>query len=466
MQPAQPQQRSADLPYKNRGDLTTGPVRDHLIRLTVPMIWGLFAVIFVQLTDTYFVSLLGTRELAGISFTFPVIMTMTHVIFGLNIAMSSVIARLIGERRMEDAQRITLHGLLIAFILSVILAFLCGWFLDPIFTTLGAGPESMEVIRAYMPLWLVASVIISVPTNGNSALRAAGDTLLPALIMTAIASINLALNPALIFGWFGLPALGVTGSALSTLIAYCCGMGISLYVLIFKKNLIRLDHFHFEKLKDSLRRLMVIAIPAGITNTIMPLTNAFITAILAVHGKEVVAAYGVTNRIEGLTMVFVLALALGMAPIVGQNWGARIFARVHEAINLSIRFNFIWAFLIALLLGIFAHPLAGLFSTDAIVTHYITLFFWIVPFSYAFGNLVFGWSSAFNAMGMHQRSFVMIVTKSILMTVPAVYIGHILGGPAGIFAALAFVNVTAGIGFHMLSWRACLAQEHVLQPAE
>lgn len=450
-------------PYSNKGDLTTGPVRKHLIRLTIPMIWGILAVISLQLVDTYFISLLGTEELAGVSFTFPVTMIITHFVFGINIAMSSVVARLIGEKRMDDAKRVTLHGIIMAFSTSVTICILTFFLLEPLFTLMGADENTLPIIADYMPLWLIGAAIGSIPINGNSAIRASGDSLTPAIIMSTMALINLILDPILIFGWFGFPALGVTGAALATLIAYICCLGMGLYALIIKKKLLPADGLHLSQFTNSVRRLIHIAIPAGIANIVQPFTNAVIVALLATHSTEAVAAFGVVSRVEAFALLIVISLALGMGPIIGQNWGAKKFERVHETINTAIIFNFIWSALVAITMGLFAYSIAGLFSDNPDVIEYAVLFFWIVPFSYAFSNLVFGWGSAFNAMGMPQRSFVMIIVKSLVLTIPAIYIGSWLYGVVGIFVAMATVNLITGVVFHILSWRVCLHHEHQRQ---
>src|SRR5262249_26339186 len=88
--------KTKELPYAHKGDLINGPVKNHLIRLAVPMVWSMLAVICVQLTDTFFVAMLGEKALTGMSFTFPVTMLISQLVFGINIAMSSVISRLIG----------------------------------------------------------------------------------------------------------------------------------------------------------------------------------------------------------------------------------------------------------------------------------------------------------------------------------------------------------------------------------
>ncbi len=442
-----------DLPYQNKGDLTTGPVKNHLVRMTVPMIWGMFAIIAVQLTDTYFVARLGTTQLAGISFTFPVTMIISHLVFGLNIALSSVISRTIGQKKMDDVRRITLHGIILAVVVSFTISACCYLALDPLFRELGADDLTLPVVREYMPLWLIASVVLAMPVNANASIRAAGDTLTPSLVMIMIALINLALNPVLIFGLLGAPALGVKGAALATLIAYICGALMALYVVTVKKNLLSRDGLHLDKFKDSLKKLAVIAIPAGLATIIQPVTNAIIVAMLAGYGAEAVAVYGVATRVEAFAMIFVIALSIGMAPIVGQNWGAERYDRVKEVINLAILFNFAWSFGVAILLTVFARPIAAAFSDDPVIVDHIALYFRIVSFTYAFGNLLFGWSSAFNAMGKPLQSFVMIVIRAFVMTVPAVYIGGLLGGVQGIFLAIALVNIASGLIFHVVSQR-------------
>ncbi|MGB0719162.1 MAG: MATE family efflux transporter [Bdellovibrionales bacterium] len=448
------------LPYANKGNLTSGPVRGHLVRLTVPMIWGLLAVIAVQLADTYFISLMGdTDVLAGISLTFPITMVISHLVFGINIAMSSNVSRLIGEGKRSDARIIVLHGIIMAFTAAALIALLTYTCLEPLFTLLGADDTTYPVVQQYMPIWLAASVVLSIPVNGNSAIRASGDSLTPAIVMTTAALINFILDPILIFGLFGAPEMGVEGAATATLIAYIGCFALGLYFLIVKKDLLARDSLHLDKFKASMKRLLVIAIPAGIANIIGPGTNAVLFAVLAQYGNEAVAAMGVVSRIEAFALLIVISLALGMSPIIGQNWGAKNFARVHETINLAILFNFIWSFAVAIIFGLFARQIAAEFSNDPAVIEYAALFFWIVPFSYAFGNLVMGWSSAFNAMGMPKKAFVMITVKSLVITLPAIYLGSYLGDVTGIFIALALANLASGLLFHTASRRKCREEE-------
>lgn len=447
-----------DLPYKSKGDLTTGSVVNHLIRLSIPMVWGIFSIISVQIVDVYFISRLGTEELAAISFVFPVILVLTHLSFGSSIAIASVISRLIGEKKQDDVKRVVKHGLALSFTAAAILASLSFIIAKPLFAALGADDAAYALIQQYFPYWLLSFVVMAIPVNGNSALRASGDAVRPAIVMVSVALTNLILDPLLIFGYFGFPELGIQGAALATLCAYVFGTCLGLFFLTRRDDLIAFGDFKAHLLKDSLKRLVVIAIPAGITNIIVPLTSTVIVGALAMHGTAAVAAHGIVNRVEAFALIAVISIAVGMTPVIGQNWGAQLFDRVHKTLNIAIGFNMIWSLSVAAILYIFAQPIAAIFSDDENVVRIAVMFFHIVPWSYAFGNLVLGWSSAFNAMGRPMRSLAMMLTHATLLMSSAL-ISNYYFGIQGLFCAIATTNVVAGLFFHFLSWRNCLQSE-------
>jgi putative MATE family efflux protein len=441
----------------NKGDLTTGSIKNHLIRLSGPMTWGIMMIISFQLVDTYFVSLLGTDDLAAFSFTFPVTYFIFSFIMGFSIAMSSVVSRLVGAGDGNTVRRVATHGLVMVMAISIILSLLGLFFLEPLFTLLGAPAEMLPSIKDYMTIWFWGAIFVSTPMVGNAAMRACGDAFTPAIIMTLAAIVNIILDPILMFGLLGFPRLELEGAAIATVIANAGAMAVGLWLLYKPKNILCPKALiNYSNFKDSTKRLAFIALPAGITNSIQPIVNAIIIALLAKSGTEAVAAFGVVTRIEAFAFIILMGLAVGMAPIIGQNWGAEKFDRVKETLKISINFNILWSFFIAIILGLFATPIMKLFSNNSDVIRYGVLFFWIVPFTYAFSNLLNGWASAYNAMGKPQRSVIMIFVKLVILLIPALYIGHALNGTIGVFIAIAAVNFSAGLFFHFWSWKTCL----------
>lgn len=437
---------SQKLPYAHKGNLVDGPVSGHLTRLTIPMIWGIFAIISFQLVDTYFISLLGTEELAAISFTFPVTYGLFAFVMGFGIAMSSVASRLIGEQDIETVKRVVGHGLGIVLILSIILAGLGLVFHDAIFSAMGADDEMLTLISEYMMIWFAGLVFVSVPLVGNAAIRAGGDSFTPAMIMGIVAVVNLILDPILIFGLLGAPRMEMQGAALATIIANFCAAGAGLYVLAVKKKMLCFKNAcKISEFGDSMKRLLVIALPAGLTNAIQPMVNAFILSLLAVYGAKAVAGFGVVNRLEAFAFIVLMALSTGMAPVIGQNWGAQKYDRVHKTLKLAIGFGVVWSAITAIIFAFFAKPLSSIFSTDPAVIEVAILYLTIVPFSYILGNMLKGWASAFNAMGMPKKAFMLVVLEMIILMIPAVMIGSHLAGIKGIFIAMACVYVIVGL---------------------
>lgn len=433
-------------------DLTEGSVSKHLVRMTIPMIWGIMAIISFQLVDAYYISRLGTAQLAAISYTFPITYGIFSIFIGFGIATSSVVSRMIGEKRTEDMKRVTSHSLLIVLITSILIAAIGIPVMDPLFTAMGANPEELEMIKAFMVPYFIGTFFVSMPVVGNAALRASGNATAPAIIMTIAAVTNAAINPVLIFGLFGFPRLELFGAAIGTIFANIFAMLAGL-TLMYKRGMIDFSHIrNLFQFSDSAKRLLMIALPAGLTSMLPSVMGSVITHLLSREGPEAVAAYGAASRIEAFTLIVLMALSIGMAPIVGQNWGAQKMDRVKETVKTALIFCIGWSLLMAGILSLFAHPLSHVFSDDTAVQYYLALYLMIVPPTYFLGNLSNGWGSTFNAIGKPQISAGMLFIKVIILTIPAAYIGFHINGATGLFTGIAVVNCAAGLAYHLWAW--------------
>lgn len=433
-------------------DLTEGSVRNHLVRMTIPMIWGILSLISFQLVDAYYISRLGTVQLAAISYTFPVTYGVFALFIGFGIASSSVISRMIGEKRTEDMRRIASHSLLIVFLSSAVIALLGLALLDPLFSAAGADESQIALIKSFMIPYLIGTFFVSMPIVGNATLRATGDATTPALIMTGAAVLNAAINPFLIFGLAGFPRLELMGAAIGTIFSNIVALSACLY-LMYKRNIIDLAHLKdLSLLKDSTKRLLVIALPAGITGVLPSILGVFAVHVLSQTGPEAVAAFGAAGRIEAFLLVILMALSIGMGPIIGQNWGARKLDRVKDTVKFAILFSIGWSLLTACLVVLFAHPVASIFSDDPQVRFFLALYLSIVPPSYFLGHLSHGWGSTFNAIGKPQISAVMLFIKIIILSIPAIWIGYYLNGVTGAFIGIAVINCLTGIVYHIWAW--------------
>ncbi|MEL6902354.1 MAG: MATE family efflux transporter [Cyanobacteria bacterium J06606_4] len=425
--------------------LTEGPIRQQLTRLTLPMVGGIFAIVAFNLADTFYIGQLGTQQLAAMSFTFPVVMTLGSLALGLGVGTSSIIARAIGEGDRSRVQRFTTNSLTLGLVTVALLVTIGLLTIEPLFRLLGAGPDVLPFVRQYMQIWYFGMVFLVVPMIGNSAIRAAGDTGTPSLIMILSAGLNILLDPLLIFGFGSIPALGLAGAAWATVIARATTLLASLLVLRFKEHMLS---SHFPDLEETLwcwRDILYVGLPAAGSNMITPISIGVITSLLAVHGSLAVAGFGVASRVESFAMIALLALAASMGPFVGQNWGAGKVGRVGEALRLSAVFCMGWGALMAVGLAVAAPWIAPLFNSDPEVVAVATTYLWVVPVSYGLAGFIQVASSAFNALGKPIPAVIMTVLRMFVLYIPLAYVGSRWLGPVGIFWAATVANVLVGV---------------------
>ncbi len=435
------------------GRLTQGPVREHLTAMTLPMVWGILSIIAFNLADTYFVGQLGTAELAAMSFTFPVTFFFVSIAIGLSAGASSVVARMIGEGDRQRVRRHATDSLLLALVTVLIFGTLGYLSIDPLFTAMGATPESLPLIRDYMEIWYLGMIFIVIPMVGNGVLRATGDSKFPSYVMMTAAGINLVLDPILIFGWFGAPRLEIEGAALATVIANAGTLIAGLYVLHGRERLLTARIGSVQMLARSWRRVMHVGLPAALTNTVTPAASAVITALVARHGDAAVAGFGVAARTEALALIVMFAMSAVVGPIAGQNWGGGYHDRVRELLRLVFKFSMFYGLGVALLLALFAPAVAAAFNDDPAVQEVAVLYLWIVPVSLAFYGFQFNVAAIFNGIGMPFYGLALSVLRMLVLYVPLAWILDPVFGLPGLFAAAFLANLGCGAASWVLSGR-------------
>lgn len=425
-------------------DLTKGDILAHVFRMAIPMTIGIGSIISFSLADTYFIGLLGATELAAIGYTFPVTTLLFNVVFGMAIAMSAVVSRKIGAGNMEDVRSTVTIGLAITFIVSTFLSVLGYLSLDTIFAGLGAGVEVMPIIKTYMPIWFIGAIFLSLPVVANSAIRGTGDAFWPAFVMVLVAVINIILNPILIFGLFGAPRLEVQGAAIASLIAYIIAAISALSILMFREKLVKFSClFNKASWKISAKALLIIAIPVALGNVITPIISYGYTSILSTIGDEAVAGFGVATRFEAFALIPIMAMAGGIAPVIGQNYGAGLHHRVQEAMRKALKFAVLYAIGCAIFIAIIANPLATAFSSETIVHDFVRNYLLFIPMTYVGLNVFLVVTASMNAMERAKTSLTLNLIKSFVIALPSAWVLVKYYDAYGFFASIALTNCAA-----------------------
>ncbi len=419
-----------------------------LARTSAQMLLGVLAMVAFNLVDTFFVGQLGKLELAAMTFTFPVVMVFGGLALGLGQGASAVVSRAIGEGDRERVRRLTTDALLLSMAVVGMLVVLGLQTIDPLFRAMGASEDILPLVRGYMRIWYMGVPFVVIPMVGNSAIRATGDARTPASIMLLAVSVNLVLDPLLIFGLGPFPRLELQGAALTTVVARAAALTASLWVLGFRLRMITRRFEGLARTLESWRRILWIGLPDAGTRVILPLGAGVVTRLVASFGEEAVAAFGVATRIDMFALAMVMALSAMLGPFVGQNHGAALHHRVRRGLRSSQLFALGWGLGMLLLMVLVARPLAGLFNRDPQVVADTVLYLRIVPFSYGLVGVLMLCSTALNVLERPLHAAGLTLLQMFGLYVPLALLGAHFMGLAGIFSAALVANLCTGL----LAW--------------
>ncbi len=406
------------------------------------MFVGMAASIVASLFETVYIGVIGTAELAAVSFTFPVVMLVTGLAMGLGTGASSIIARTMGAGDRDKVRSLASHCLILVISVILTMAIVCRSYSEPIFKLLGAQPHILPLIVEYMDVWFLGLTLYVTSIVGTFLIRATGSVMMPGLIPAIGATLQVIIAPFLIFGIGPAPELGLVGAAWAFVIARTISFSVTFFVITVREKLITMN---LNGLIASWRQILHVGLPATATSLIVPVSMGIITRMLASHGPEVVAGFGVGSRVDALVTMIVMAVSMTTGPFIGQNWGARKFDRVNQALSLTYRFSILWgvfAFLFMLLAGEY---LVTLINDDPKVVETAANFLIIIPLSIGFMGITAIASTCFNALGKPLPPLILSINRMFLVYIPLALLGDYLWGYIGIFIATSATTILMGI---------------------
>ena len=433
------------MPMKNNAPkLTVGPVSGSILSMMLPMALGILVMIGNGLVDAYFIGQLGYAQLAAVSYAFPVWFVAAGIVMGLGTGTSSVLSRFIGAGDTKSVKQIATHSMILAVLAGAVVTAIGLLSIESLFGLLGANEETMPFVKSYMTIYYWGSLFLGIPFIGNSILRANGDAKTPSLLVAFSAVVNAVLDPILIFGWFGFPEMGVAGAALASVVSTVAFLLASLWVLIFRDNLLTSIGHSLSSMISSWKQVLHVGLPAIASNLIAPVSSALVTALVSTYGQEAVAAYGLAGRIEALVIVLLMALGGATAPYVGQNYGAKKFNRLVDGFKFSARFALFYSIFCILLLYFISSTILGVFTDNEDVIRLAMIQLMICPWGYGFLGIASICNGSFNAFARPLPAMTISISRTLVIYVPLAYLLAYYFGFQGIHIAQVLANIFAG----------------------
>lgn len=415
------------------------------MRLGSFMALGTLTMNVAQLAEAVYLGVLGTEALAAMGFAFPLTITLFAFAGGIGSGASSVIARAMGAGQREYAALLITHAQILSVIVGLGLAVLGYTYAVEIVTALGAKDLVRDLTVEYLQVYMFGVPFFVLSIVGSTLLRATGSAASPGIIMALGSLTQIIFGPVLIFGWLGLPELGIAGAAWAYVISRI--LSVSLYGVLLVRA--RLMEFHVRGLFKSWASIMQVGGPAIASGLVMPISMLVVTRLLANHGHEVVAAYNVASRVETIAHMILWSCSSSAEPFIGQNWGARQLGRVRRALFLCHSFCLSWGVITFLFMITFGAFLVGLIDDNPKVVATAEIFFLCIPLSIGFMGMMQVANSSFNARGLPRPALIISLLRGIIIGIPLTVLGDMLWGYTGIFIATAVINVLLGL----LAWQ-------------
>lgn len=438
--------------------LTEGPIGRSLLRMSIPMFFGMIGFALFNFFDTYFVGQLGTNPLAALSYTVSTMLIMFALAFGLGTGVTASVAKAIGEGNNEKVKRLTTDGIFLAIVLGLFLTLVGYPNIEPLFRLLGADDEVMPYIFEYMEIWYLGVPLIIIPMVGNSAIRAQGNMLIPALIMGVSILTNIFLDYGLILGNFGFPRLEVFGASLATFISRFLTLIAGVAFLHYKFNMLSMAGFSFKKMFQSWGEILKIGLPSILTQLIIPLAISIAVGYAGTlpNSKQLVATMQTSGRVDFFAMAVVVSLGTVLIPFVAQNLGAQKYDRIKSALRIGRIFSIVWGGLMTVLFIYFRDAFGPIFMKedgDVIFFEYMSEFYWIVPYSFIFRMIYVIETSSINALQKPIITGGLTFGQMLLIYIPFAYIFGEQIGYRGIFYAFVLATVVGGIAAYFVHKR-------------
>ncbi|MDO8594380.1 MAG: MATE family efflux transporter [bacterium] len=348
--------------------LVTEPIPKLIRMIALPASTGFFFNTMYNVVDTYFGGLQSTEGLAALSLSFPVFFLIIAVGSGVGTGITALMAHAIGERNHKKAVLYGVQGLSFGVFTSVILT-IVGLAVAPfLFRLLGASDAYLGLALSFMNVIFYGTAGFIFVNLLNAILSSQGDTKSFRNFLITGFFLNFVFNYWFMFGGFGIPALGLAGVALGTVVAQVIGVAYLWYK-------VRRTHLFSGgvPLRDFIPDIPIYkeiakqGFPASLSMMTIALGIFIITYFISAFGHEAVAAYGIATRIEQITLLPLLGLNIAVLTLVGQNSGAKLYGRVRETYRLALRYGTVISLVATIFLLIAASPLMKLFTKDAAI---------------------------------------------------------------------------------------------------
>ena len=443
---------------KTQSAMASRPVFPLLLSMSLPVMLSMLIQALYNIVDSYWVAKLGTDALTAVSLAFPLQNVIMSVAVGMGIGISAQVSIYLGQGDHKLASRAASLGTL--FVLGHCFVFLLAGLTitKPFLSLFTSDPAVLAAACDYTQIVLCLSFGEFLQMCLEKIFQGAGKMLLTMFLMASGCIINMILDPILIFGLYGLPAMGIRGAAYATVIGQICGM--LLYFIIYPfVNLGLHIHPKYARFDAGLaRRIYGVSIPSSLMLAMPSVLTGLLNAILAGLGSVYVAILGLYFKLQTFVNMPANGIVQGMRPIIGYNYGAKNYARVRSAIRYSLALITLISAVGTVLAVGFPGPILGLFDAEPALLQEGTTALRLIGPSFLLSSLSVVACGVFEALGQGRDSLLISLLRQLVILVPLGWALSRVWGAAGIWLAFPLAEAAALV-YSLVRMRRLLRQQ-------
>jgi len=403
-------------------NILTDDVKILIRKLAIPASVGTLFQTLYNIVDTFFAGKISPEALSALAKSFPIYFILIASSIGITVAGTSLIGNSIGEKNQKKASTYFSQLIIFSLILTLFITYIGLTYSDNVFILMGSSEEVKNLGLDYTNIIFYGSFLFIVVVALNSLLHAEGDTKTYRNALIIAFLLNIFLNPILIFGFWFIPAFGMKGIGIATLIAQLVSL-IIIFNKVLKSRLIKdLIINNFIPKIYYFKNIFFQSMPIIISICGYSVASAIVFKYAGLSGEYAAAGYGAGTRIEQVVLLPILGINTAIITIIAQNFGAKNILRIKQTYITAIKYAFIIMIISSLFVYLLAEIITGLFSNDLNVIEFGKLYLQISAFVLPAYPIFFLSNGFFMALKKSENALVTNFFRNILLPVITFYV--------------------------------------------
>ena len=422
-------------------DMETMPITKLAFKISIPMVISMISIALYGIVDTMFISKISNEALTAAALSIPIQSIITAIALGTSIGLNALLAKTLGENNEKKTKSIIKLGLIVTSISWVVIVIASKSSLNSFFSLFTQNENIKKLGYNYLSIISLFSIWSLYQILFEKILEAYGKTKSSMIIQFGGAIINLILDPILIFGYFGIPPLGISGAAISSVIGQFVGMLIGM-IIILKDNIFTLNELLKIKIEKSIfKDIFKVGLPTMILESVASFITLILNRVLGEFSDNAISVWGIYCQLQKFVIIIVYGFNYGMIPIIAYNWGAKNKQRFLETIKTFLKISVGVTLIGELVFLLGTKQIIQIYNVPDDIFNVAIPAFRILAIGFIFAGISLTLSATFQAFGNGLYSLIVNLSRQIIFTLPFIIVLKRLIGINGIWISFTLAEI-------------------------